>query len=269
MINLQVRYFQDSTPENVPCREENFVRRQVNMPLYLAQTALILVDVWNVHFIDSWIERAKKITSESIVPVLETARQCVHNSNRMTIIHAPSPPVADQFKQSNRLGQTSTQPANESVDWPPTKFRNRSEEYQIYRGPRSQPPGIDLHWKKLADQLSISEKIIVKPEDEVIATGQQLHQLLAERQILHLIYVGFATNWCVLGRDYGIRAMAGRGYNIILLREATTGVEFPDTLDETLTTEIAIREVEQQYGFTASNQDFFQACRPLTKKVEP
>ena len=55
--------------------------------------------------------------------------------------------------------------------------------------------------------------------------------------------------------------MAGRGYNIILLREATTGVEFPDTLDETFTTEIAVREVEQQYGFTASNQDFFQACR--------
>ena len=61
MIELQVRYFQDSTPTNVSCREENFVRRQIKMPLPLAQTALILVDVWNVDFIESWIERAKKI----------------------------------------------------------------------------------------------------------------------------------------------------------------------------------------------------------------
>ena len=114
--------------------------------------------------------------------------------------------------------------------------------------------------------MSISEEIIVKPEDEVIATGQQLHELLAEKGMFHLIYVGFATNWCVLGRDYGIRSMASRGYNTILLREATTGVEFPDTLDDNLTTEIAIREVEQQYGFSASNYDFFQAYQPIIKE---
>ena len=266
MIELQVRYFQDSTPTNVSCREENFVRRQIKMPLTLAQTALVLVDVWNVHFIESWIERAKKITKDSIVPILETVRKCEYNGERITIVHAPAPPVAAHFDQSIVLGQKSNWPKSESDAWPPTKFRNRSGEYKIYRGPRSQPPGISVHWEKLADQLSISEEIIVKPEDEVIATGQQLHQLLAKKGIFHLIYVGFATNWCVLGRDYGIRSMASRGYNIILLREATTGVEFPDTLDDSLTTEIAIREVEQQYGFSASNYDFFQACQPVIKE---
>jgi len=67
----------------------------------------------------------------------------------------------------------------------------------------------------------------------------------------------------VLGRDYGIRSMAGYGYNIVLLRDATTGVEFPDTFDNLFTTEIAIREVEQQYGFSASNTDFFKAAKSL------
>ena len=67
--------------------------------------------------------------------------------------------------------------------------------------------------------------------------------------VQHLLYAGFATNWCILNRDYGMRAMAQRGYNMILLRDATMGVEFPDTLAAETATEMAIREVEQQLGF--------------------
>ena len=64
-LDLRVRYFQDSTPLDIPCREENFVRRQIKMLLPLEQTALVLVDVWNVHFIESWIERCLLYTSPS------------------------------------------------------------------------------------------------------------------------------------------------------------------------------------------------------------
>ena len=246
-LDLRVRYFQDSTPLDIPCREENFVRRHIQMPLPLEQTALVLVDIWNVHFIKSWIERASKITREVILPILGAARQ-----SPLAIIHAPSPPVAEQYDQLGGLVSSSATP--KSI-WPPTEFRHRSGEYTVFRGPRSQPPGIGAHWNPIADQLSISPLIDVLKEEYVIATGQQLHDLLARKGILHLIYVGFATNWCVLGRDYGIRAMSGRGYNIILLREATTGVEFPDTVDQLFTTEIAIRIYRLQKRFFARMPD--------------
>ena len=250
-LNLRVRYFQDSTPADVPCRETAFIRREFEMPLPIAETALVLVDLWNVHFIETWIERAKQVTVDCVVPVIDAARQV-----GMTIVHAPSPSVAAQYSQLERHKppEPSTPPA-----WPPSDFRGRQGDYAVYRGPRSQPPGIGVHWDKLASQLSMSPAIDVKEDEFVIATGQQLHELLEERKILHLIFAGFATNWCVLGRDYGIRSMSRYGYNIILLRDATTGVEFPDTYDNLFTTEIAIREVEQQYGFSASNVDFFAA----------
>ncbi len=96
--------------------------------------------------------------------------------------------------------------------------------------------------------------------DTVITTGQQLHDHLTSQQILHLIYAGFATNWCIINRDYGVRAMRDRGYNVVLLPDATTGVEFPDTFDGLWATELAIREVEQKFGFSASNADFFSYC---------
>ena len=247
-LNLNVRYFQDSTPADVVCRETEFIRREIEMPLPINETALILVDLWNVHFIESWIERAKQVTVECVVPVIDAARKI-----GMTVVHAPSPSVAEQYPQLQR--HKPPQPSAPNT-WPPQEFSSRSGDYNIYRGPRSQPPGIGIHWNKLAPQLSMSPAIDVKDDEFVIATGQQLHELLEERRILHLLYAGFATNWCVLGRDYGIRSMSRYGYNIILLRDATTGVEFPDTYSNLFTTEIAIREVEQQYGFSASNADF-------------
>ena len=65
--------------------------------------------------------------------------------------------------------------------------------------------------------------------------------------------------------NIGIRAMSRRGYNVILLRDATMGVEFPDTLDALFATELAIREAEQQRGFTACIEDFFEACNRVSR----
>ncbi len=254
-LNLRVRYFQDSTPADIPCRETHFIRREFEMQLPVAQTALVLVDLWNVHFIESWIERAKQITVDCVVPVIDAARRA-----GVTIVHAPSPPVAAQYPQLNR--HKPPEPSAPAT-WPPAAFRSREGDYKVYRGPRSQPPGIGVHWEKLEPELAVSPAIDVQADDFVIATGTQLHALLEERHILHLLYAGFATNWCVLGRDYGIRSMARYSYNIVLLRDATTGVEFPDTFDTLFTTEIAIREVEQQFGFSASNADFFEAVEGI------
>ncbi|MBI4550957.1 MAG: isochorismatase family protein [Candidatus Latescibacteria bacterium] len=261
-LTLRVRYFQDSTPIDVPCREENFIRREIEMTLPVASTALVLVDVWNVHFIESWIERAKTVTIEAIVPALRAARTA-----GLTIIHAPCPEVARQYPQTERNPPVvgAVTPSAEP-DWPPAAFRRRAGEYAAYAGPRNQPPSIGIHWNQLSPQLGMSPAIEVREDDVVVATGGQLHRVLAERGILHLIYAGFATNWCVLGRDYGVRAMARHAYNIILLRDCTTGVEFPDTLQNCFVTEVSIREVEQQFGFSASNADFLASCRRATRE---
>ncbi len=260
VLDLKVRYFQDSTPADVPCREEHFIRREIRMKLPVEQTALVLVDLWSAHFIDSWIERASRVTREAIVPAIEMSRKA-----GLAIIHAPSPEVARQFPQSSR---NPSAPALTSggADWPPLAFRSREGEYQAYHGPRSQPPGIGLHWDPIADDLTISPDVEVREEDVVITSGPELHEVLAERKVLHLVYAGFATNWCVLGRDYGIRSMSRYGYNIVFLRDCTAGVEFPDTLDELFVTEVAIREIEQQFGFSASNEDYFESCQKIPER---
>jgi nicotinamidase-related amidase len=254
-LTLQARYFQDSTPEGVPCREENFQRREVEVQLPVAQTALVLVDMWDRHFIDSWIERAAKITTQFVVPAVAAARQAgIH------IIHAPSPPVASQYEQAET---TAAAPSTASVelDWPPQEFRNRQGDYAAFAGPRQQAPGIGSRWNLIKGDLGVSPEIAVAAEDTVVETGAQMHRVLARRGILHLIFAGFAANWCLMGRDYGIRAMSRYGYYILVLRDCTAGVEFPDTLENSLVTEMTIREIEQQYGFSVGNEAFLTGCK--------
>ena len=254
MLDLKVQYFQDSPPAGRLYREEHFIRRHVQMELPVDQTAPVLVDLWDNHFIESWLERADRITREAVVPVLEQARR-----TGLTIVHAPSPAVAEQFDQLKQ--HVPPLPGAES-DWPPVAFRSRQGAYASFRGPRAQPPGIPS-----IDALGMSPHIDVQDGEHVVATGDQLHDLLRANGVLHLLYAGFATNWCILNRDYGMRAMAQRGYNMILLRDVTMGVEFPDTLAAETATEMAIREVEQQLGFSATKDDFLAACVAHSKCV--
>ena len=271
-IRLKVRYYQDSTPEGVPCRESAFVRREIDMLVPVHETAMVLVDIWNVHFIESYVEREVPVVNDFILPAIQAARDA-----GLPIIHAPSPEVAHRYPRAYSTPPGFDLPKlDDGQDWPPEAFRLRHQPsfngadnpYYAYRGPRSQPPGIDVHWKELAPELAMLPTVEVKESDDVIATGAQLHHVLGERNVLHLIYAGFATNWCLLGRDYGIRRMASRGYNIIALRDCTTGVEFPDTLDNLFVTEIGVREIEQQFGFTASNPDFVSACRAVSSAAK-
>jgi nicotinamidase-related amidase len=251
-LSLPCRYYRVYTDLDVPSVEANFQFVERDLPLPVDQTALVLVDVWSTHYIDSWLARAKAVTEARIVPILESAREI-----DMTIIHAPSPPVADRYADAPEL----TRPEHTGPDWPPADFRG------IYRrGPyaefgRNQEPILPPTYKRYETELCIAESVKPLEGEHVIHTGPQMHDLLAEKQILHLIYVGFATNWCVIGRDYGILAMNERGYNIILVRDATTGIEFHDTIDTLNATAMTIREIETKQGWSTTTDGFINAVK--------
>ena len=53
----------------------------------------MLVDCWDQIIVESFQERAERICETTIRPVLEASR-----SVGMTVVHAPSPPVAEKFR---------------------------------------------------------------------------------------------------------------------------------------------------------------------------
>ena len=113
-------------------------------------------------------------------------------------------------------------------------------------------------WEGWKD-LDFAEPLRPLENETVVVTTAQWDAWLREKGIDTLIYVGFCTNLCILDAPGGMRLMAPLGYRCIILREATLAVEFPDTLEQRLNTEVSLRFIEAWVGYTASNQDFLKA----------
>ena len=255
VLKLPVRFYRVGTALDQPCVEEGFHYVERTFMLPLAQTALVLVDVWDMHYVASHFQRATGITHDFLVPALMAARRA-----GLTVVHAPSPPVAKRYPQWTRYAadQDLWPVSGPAPDWPPADFRARRGEFAEYG--RDQEPHIEA-WRKPYERMMIAPAVEPLPDEYVIATGGQLHRLLRDQGILHLVYVGFATNMCVPGRDYGMKAMRDRGYNPVLLRDCTTAIEFHDTVSDQLATKLWTRDLELQGScFSATSADFRTAC---------
>jgi hypothetical protein len=63
--------------------------------------------------------------------------------------------------------------------------------------------------------------IEITPDDAVSDDGQEVLNLLEQRQIEDVIVMGVHTNICVLGRPYGIRQLVYSGKRPMLCRDLT------------------------------------------------
>ena len=255
-LRVQYQAMQSTGPtDNV---EGNIVHTQLVADLDPAETALVLVDTWGEHPLKSHYERTGMITETKIRPALDAARVA-----GITPIYAPSAQVAARYSQSARLpepeGPGTVQPASD--DWPPAEYRDLAEPYaSLKREPGELPPDSADRPEPWHQIMTIHNAIVPAADDRVVASGDQLHQVLRERRLVHLIYVGFATNICIRFRDYGVHAMRDRGYHPILLRDATTGIETRDTYDDYLITRASLLDLER-WIFTANVEDFIVGCR--------
>ena len=124
-------------------------------------------------------------------------------------------------------------------------------------------------WKSKSPERLIIPCLRPVKGDVVVANGEQLHRICEDRGILHIFFVGFATNICVEHRDYGTRAMADRGYNVIILRDGTTGIELTAGLDTPVRptfsmTQAAILNIELKVGHSATCGALAEAVRKAT-----
>lgn len=259
VIELPVRFIPVQAHECEVRDEKDLVQKELRWRLPVEATALVMVDCWDRHYLTSHQERSAKICRERIRPVLDSCR-----SAGITIVHAPNFWVARHYSQQLTRYADETDlnlaPASPSAKpfWPPQAFLKREGAYAEF----GKPAGTVLDiWKEMQPKRRIVAEIAPERDDYVVATGAQLHRLCAHKGILHHIYAGFATNMCLLHyRDYGVMAMAGRGYNIILLRDCTTALEAGDTLAEESMTRHAVLQIEMMFGTSTTSKDLVEAC---------
>jgi len=258
-LRLTVRYLAMHSAGPDDNIEPNIAPVDERYEIEPAAAAVVLVDTWNKHPVRSHMERTAEVTRERIAPLLPAARAA-----GLPVIYAPSPSVAVRYPQwRRRFGDRPAPEPRPPEPWPPPELGARTGPYARYRRrPAESPADYDGPYPDWWRWDAVHESIAPEPDDLVVATGQELHELLAERQIAFLFYAGFAANICVLHRDYGILAMGARGYLPVLLRDCTTGIETRATWDDFATTRLAIQDVELHY-YSADSADLIAACRAV------
>ena len=153
------------------------------------------------------------------------------------------------------LALAGTEPAIERIARDPTREAlDRFRAANVFPGSQNQP-----------DIASGSARVDFLPEarphgeEGIAATSQQLFALCQAAQVNHLIYAGFAINWCLLLSPGGMADMQRRGLLCSALRQAVTAVENKETARGELCKEIALWRVALAFGFVLNVDDFVGA----------
>lgn len=244
-LNVKPRYHRWSVEPGDEWLEINTGYATVNWRIPLSQTAVVLVDVWQRHYLKDTEERGERVINEKLIPLMDKCR-----ASGMNIIHAPSPPVAKQHPNWVKLvNEEEMMPKWDN--WPPQEFRSLKGEFQSYRPP-FEPKDLE---KQQLPKLSFHPKVHPIKDEVVIATGEELHRYCKKEKILFLFFAGFNTNACILSRDYGTVQMRNRGYQVILIRDCTTGMESSETQPTLAQTKGAILQLEMFGHYSiASNE---------------
>jgi len=91
-LELDVRYYHQ--PRKARVTESDFQHKPLHWSLPVKGVALVLVDVWSDLYVTSHLQRARGITIERIIPVLEAFRRV-----GAAVVHAPSPDCARKYPQ--------------------------------------------------------------------------------------------------------------------------------------------------------------------------
>lgn len=242
---VEPRYHRWHVDPGVEWLETNTGYSTLTWKIPVSQTALVLVDVWQRHYLKDTEARGEAVINKKLVPLLASCRNA-----GMPVIHAPSPSVAAKHPNRVKL-QSEDEPDTEREKWPPEEFLNSTGQYEPFAMPfeprekeRANLPDLTFH------------PLIVPVKDEpVVATGEELHRYCSRNGILFLFFAGFNTNACILTRDYGTLQMGNRGYKIILIRDCTTGMESKETHSTLAQTSNAILFLEMFGHFTVTSDD--------------
>ena len=245
-LSLNTRYYR-ALPIDAPGYES------VHLELPVENTALIGMHCWNIGCPDGpaidvnycvgmgWPQattEAARIITKVIRPAMDTARNI-----DMPICHVETDWMADQYPHIPSRKKETSQP----------------ELADLAQAMRDRAHGPNYLTKSPLAKMKRSEAVSPIQNEPLVFYTDALDTYLKTHTITTLIYTGFATDMCILNSEGGARAMLARGYQCILMRDATVGVETPDSFPERLATRYGTHLFEWQLGYSTTFKDFTNA----------
>lgn len=226
--------------------------QQAEVEFSLRHTAVVLMHAWDTgtrdrypgwHRAVEYIPRADQICQTVLPPLLAAVR-----ASPLPLFHVVG--GGDYYRRhpgylhtARLAGPAPAPPAAVATD-PSLERLRRFRRDQVFPGAANQQDvarGVtDLGFAAGAEPLA----------GEAIA--EDSHQLLAlcrQTGVNHLLYAGFAINWCLLLSPGGMAEMSRHGLMCSVLRQAVTAVENKETARHELAKELALWRIAVEFGF--------------------
>ncbi len=108
-------------------------------------------------------------------------------------------------------------------------------------------------------KITFPRETVPQGDEGVAENAHQLFALCKHHGINHLIYTGFAINWCLLMSPGGMLDMSRRGVLCSAIKEATTALENKESARGELNKQEALWRVSIAFGFVFDLEDVLKA----------
>ncbi len=180
-MKFHPRYYRRHVEPGVEWKETNTDYAYLDWEIPLDAAALVMVDVWEKHYLKDTMARADQVIRDQLAPLVSACRE-----KNLAVIHAPGPGVAEKHPNWTRL-ISEDQMEETPADWPPPDFRSKSGRFKPFAKPDEprQPEITELRKNRRLHPL-----IQVEADEPVVYNGEELHRYCNKNRILFLEMFG-------------------------------------------------------------------------------
>lgn len=240
--------------------------QQEKVEIAREHTALVVMHAWDTgsreqypgwHRAVEYMPRAQEI-AETVFPALLTAVR----ASPLPVLHVVGGgayyDAYSGYRRAVELAGTPAPAREQIVADPALEQLRQLRREKVFVGKHN-----EADVKRGFAQLDFMPQARPLADEGVAENAEQLFALCKERAINHLIYAGFAINWCLLLSPGGMADMAKHGLMCSALRQAVTAVENRETARDELCKEIALWRVALAFGFVFDVDDLLGALEGL------
>lgn len=240
--------------------------QRAEIELDLAHAAVVVMHAWDTgspeqypgwYRVAEYMPRARKILHTVFPPLLDAVRR-----SGLRLYHVAGAGANKYYQQypgyQRAVSLAGPESVLEQVEIDSSlENLHRFREEHVSVGRHNEP---DV--KAGFQRLDFPPEAKPKGDESVAKDSTQLFALCKADGINHLIYAGFAINWCLLMSPGCMLDMSRHGIMCSVLRQAVTAVENKESARQELHKEEALWRVALVFGFVFDVDDFIGAIRP-------
>ena len=252
-LNLRAR-----RREEEPLGSGNFRVSEEALRWDVAQTAIIIIDMWDAHTCHLSAQRVAAMAPR-MNQVIDAAR-----SLGVMIIHAPSDTMKYYEGRPERLRMQSapkapspvpvraTEPDADELRKFPLKAACDDPVFHSFNGPAPATTRGVYPWEREHPAIEITEY------DGISDNGQEIYNYCKQEGIANVVLMGVHTNICILNRAFGVREMKKLGFNVVVARDLTDAMydpRKPPFVSHARGTELIVEHIETNWCPTILSRD--------------